>query len=55
MSKFSDQLLADLVSEHGAALQEMSPLSAAGGRPRAARRAHSQAGPGPSRRGSPLD
>jgi len=38
MTKFSDQLLADLMNEHGAALQDTSPLTAPRRRPRAVRR-----------------
>ena len=44
MTKFSDQLLADLMSEHGAALHDTGPLTAPRGRPRAVRRAAVLAG-----------
>ena len=44
MAKFSDQLLADLMSEHGAALAEPGPLTAPGRRARPARRAALLAG-----------
>jgi len=38
MTKFSDQLLADLMNEHGVALRDTSPLTAPCRRPRAVRR-----------------
>jgi hypothetical protein len=44
MTKFSDQLLADLMSGHGAALADMGPLASRGRRPRPLRRAALVAG-----------
>lgn len=44
MTKFSDQLLADLISEHGAALADTGPLAVPGRQPRALRRAALLAG-----------
>lgn len=44
MTKFSDQLLVDLMSEHGAALADTGPLTAAGRRTRPVRRAALLAG-----------
>ena len=44
MAKFSDQLFADLMSEHGAALADTGPLTAPGRRARPVRRAALLAG-----------
>jgi len=44
MTKFSDQLLADLMNEHGAALADTGPLAVPGRRPRTLRRAALLAG-----------
>jgi len=44
MTKFSDQLLTDLMSEHGATLADTGPLAARGRQPRPVRRAALLAG-----------